>query len=189
MYPHAHTRRHVSRQILRSKRTLGWRTVLIVPELLHEVDQLEQGSDSRFAASQLRMERATIDTQLRRNQLQRLQLLQSADAEGVADGAALAELDALEESLVAQQRALSERLATELRASHSGFHSQWGQLFKAGHQNSRWAQQVQDYACLYTSHATNLLFATGNTTFRALSDLMPHDRAVGDDGLCSDDVH
>ena len=72
MYPHAHTRRHVARQILRSKRTLGWRTVLIVPELLHEVDQLEQGSDSRFAASQLRMERATIDTQLRRNQLQRL---------------------------------------------------------------------------------------------------------------------
>ena len=52
------------------------------------------------------------------------------------------------------------------------------QLFKAGHQNSRWAQQVQDYACLYTSHATNLLYATGNTTFRALSDLMPHDRSA-----------
>ena len=52
------------------------------------------------------------------------------------------------------------------------------QLFKAGHQNSRWAQQVQDYACLYTSQAINLQYATGNTTFRALTDLMPHDRAV-----------
>ena len=34
-----------------------------------------------------------------------------------------------------------------------------GQLFKAGHQNSRWAQQVQEYACLYTSHVTNFLFS------------------------------
>ena len=35
---------------------------------------------------------------------------------------------------------------------------------------------MQDYACLYTSHATNLAYATGNTSFRTLSDLMPHDR-------------
>jgi hypothetical protein len=28
--------------ILRSKRTLGWRTVLMVPELCHEVSMLER---------------------------------------------------------------------------------------------------------------------------------------------------
>ena len=35
-----------------------------------------------------------------------------------------------------------------------------------------------DYACLYTSQATNLQYATSNTAFRALTDLMPHDRAA-----------
>ena len=78
----------------------------------------------------------------------------------------------------ARQAQLTTQLSSALEARHESFHPLWGQLFKAGHQNSRWAQQVQDYACLYTSHATNLLYATGNTTFRALTDVMPHDRAV-----------
>ena len=33
---------HMYSDILRSKRTLGWRTVLMVPELCHEVSMLEQ---------------------------------------------------------------------------------------------------------------------------------------------------
>ena len=44
-------------------------------------------------------------------------------------------------------------------------------------QGKRWAQQVQEYACLYTSHVTNLVQFAPDTSFRALSDLMPHDRA------------
>ena len=51
------------------------------------------------------------------------------------------------------------RKRAELREAilelHEAFHPVWGQLFKAGHQNSRWAQQVEDYACLYTSHVSN----------------------------------
>ena len=61
---------------------------------------------------------------------------------------------------------------------HEAFHPVWGQLFKAGHQNSRWAQQVEDYACLYTSHVSNLADASPEVSFRALSDLMPHDRGI-----------
>ena len=38
--------------------------------------------------------------------------------------------------------------------------------------------QVQDYACLYTSHASNLAFIAPDTSFRAPSDLMPHDRLL-----------
>ena len=173
--------------ILRSKRTLGWRTVLIVPELLNEVDSLEDTAAQREATQALRRKRARVDLQLRRVQLERLNLLQDLEAAekaaadgGVSDDAleALAALDAQHTELEESQRALSVALADGLQQSHAAFHPQWGQLFKAGHQNSRWAQQVQDYACLYTSHATNFLYASGNTTFRTLSDLMPHDRAV-----------
>jgi len=62
------------------------------------------------------------------------------------------------------------------------YHSAWGQLFKAGTQNSRWAQQVQDYACLYTSQVSNIGAISAATSFRALSDLMPHDRWVQENG-------
>ena len=36
--------------------------------------------------------------------------------------------------------------------------------------------QVQEYACLYTSHVSNLANFSPDTSFRAPSDLMPHDR-------------
>ena len=91
---------------------------------------------------------------------------------------ALAELDERIAEARDQQRVLSSALNEALCRQHEAYHPAWGRLFKTGAQNSRWAQQVQDYACLYTSQATNLLYATGNTTFRALTDIMPHDRAV-----------
>ena len=200
---------HMYSDILRSKRTLGWRTVLMVPELEHEVKMLEESEDERIANQRLRQARARIDLQIRRLQLRRMEVLSDAvatndavaaaaaaaaiDAEaGDADAAeaaaaaasaaadesaTLAALEAEEDRLYAEQSKLTEQLARALEARHEAFHPQWGQLFKAGHQNSRWAQQVQDYACLYTSHATNLRYATSSTSFRALVDLMPHDRA------------
>ena len=47
---------------------------------------------------------------------------------------------------------------------------------------------MQDYACLYTSHATNLMYATSNTAFRALTDLMPHDRACIEAGVTEEEL-
>ena len=64
---------------------------------------------------------------------------------------------------------------TELCRQHEAYHPAWGRLFKTGAQNSRWAQQVQEYACLYTSHARNLLAYSPAKSYRGLSDAMPHD--------------
>ena len=44
------------------------------------------------------------------------------------------------------------------------FHAPWGQMFKTGYQDSRFAKQVSDYACIYTSQARAL------SDRRALSD-------------------
>jgi hypothetical protein len=41
-----------------------------------------------------------------------------------------------------------------LEETHAGFHPQWGQLFKAGHQNSRWAQQVPWDPTITEPHGT-----------------------------------
>ena len=68
---------HMYSDILRSKRTLGWRTVLIVPELLHEVVQLEKTDADWQETQALREERAAIDDRLRHVQLRRLTLLQA----------------------------------------------------------------------------------------------------------------
>jgi len=100
----------------------------------------------------------------------------AAKAEALSEEA-LAELDERIAEARDQQRVLSSALNEALCRQHEAYHPAWGRLFKTGAQNSRWAQQVQEYACLYTSHVTNLVQFAPDTSFRALSDLMPHDRA------------
>ena len=127
---------HMYSDILRSKRTLGWRTVLIVPELLHEVNTLENGAEQRHYLTQLRASRAEVDRELRRVQLKRLQLLQSVQAaqENESDlaagqeggnsdaGSARLALSAVNDEhdeLLSQQKWLSAQLGDALSASHT----------------------------------------------------------------------
>ena len=46
---------------------------------------------------------------------------------------------------------------------------------KTGQQNSRFAAQVENYACLYTSKFTNLIHYSLNKGFNSTRDYMPHD--------------
>lgn len=53
-----------------------------------------------------------------------------------------------------------------LEEHHQRFHKIWGQLMKTGYQNSRFAHQVERFACLYTSHVSNLSFYSPNKSYR-----------------------
>ena len=55
------------------------------------------------------------------------------------------------------------------------FHTIWGQFMKTGYQNSRFANQIGRFACLYTSHVGNLAYYSPNKSYRALQDELPHD--------------
>ena len=62
-----------------------------------------------------------------------------------------------------------------MRELHATFHPVWGAMMKAGNQNSRFAHQLERYACLYTSHARNLVAYSPQKSYRGLTDFMPHD--------------
>ena len=79
-------------------------------------------------------------------------------------------------------------LKSQLRSMHeqynSKFNANWGQILKAGYQDSRFAKQVLDYACLYTSRASNLGMIYPNRSFRPVQDFMPHDQILFDTTAC-----
>jgi hypothetical protein len=58
----------------------------------------------------------------------------------------------------------------------------WGQLFKTGYQNSQYAHQVERFACIYTSHASNLLFYSPLKSHKGRLDAMAHDETGGGGG-------
>jgi len=166
---------HMYSDVIRSKRDLGWRTMMVIPELLHEIDRMESPLAQRefSAIRELYFQRACQEDQI--NELS----VKAVDMEEMGleeeDGATVEDyreaLGHVSENLMQTKTELRDRL----KSYHELFHPIWGQLFKTGLQNSIFAQHVEKYACLYTSHASNFRFVSPTCNFRSMADLLPHD--------------
>lgn len=62
------------------------------------------------------------------------------------------------------------------KAIEHTFNPFWGPLLKEGTENSRLGQQVEDFACLYTSRVSNFLAYSPLQYFRSPRDHLPHER-------------
>ncbi|CAH9080982.1 unnamed protein product [Cuscuta epithymum] len=160
---------HIYGDILRSKKVLGWRTMLVVPELEREVDLLWKNKDRRKKLLSLRSERDRIEDKIDHLKWS----LKSQGVQRTAEEAASAasELRRLESERDEVRRDHQEKQ----REYHQEFHNIWGQLMKAGYQNSRFAHQVERFACLYTSQVTNLSLYSPDKYYRTSEDFMPHE--------------
>lgn len=159
---------HMYSDILRSKRSLGWRTCLVIPELSNEMAAYRRAESDMTEMHRIRdlrnSEDDTADTL-------RLKLCDD-DLEGEEKDFTAEELaDAIE-----RRNLLHEELKQRLVEYNKFFHPTWGQLFKAGFMDSRFAKQVADYACLYTTQVSDLGEVSPEREFRAISDSMPHDQ-------------
>jgi hypothetical protein len=152
---------HMFADIVRSKRTLGWRTVLIIPELEEELEVA--GRTHNYGRLSLRMRRMQQEISEKLDSL----WLRQRRGENVAE-----ELRQVMENSHKLQLAV-KRINDEY---HSQFNPVWGQLLKAGFQDSRFGKQVSDYADLYTSRASNLGFVPPSRSFQPIPDFMSHDR-------------
>lgn len=191
---------HIYGDVMRSKKTLGWRTMLVVPELAHELRCLEE-AEARGAFENIRALRRERDELSDAAQLRMWRAFVNRDTSiesgtGWSSGTAL-NAEPLNFELSERARAadpedpelasLASRAAEakarhreKTRELHAAFHPVWGQLMKAGSQNSRFAHQLERYACLYTSHARNLVAYSPQKTHRGQSDFMPHDDLDGE---------
>jgi 5'-nucleotidase len=110
---------HMYADILRSKRTLGWRTCLIVPELTGEIMAYKRHRTERSELLALRREQFLLECTTPKNAVEK---------------------KALEERLEIVRAEIRTKLVTYNRA----FHPKWGPLFRAGFQESRFALQVTE---------------------------------------------
>ncbi len=175
---------HIYGDILRSKRDSNWRTAMIVPELedelrtaranlalMHEWHDLE--IDLLEASEAIHVEQELLD---------RLEHVRDAGGLTAEDEAELADtirqltrnserLQRGRRDLVARSRALSHAIDEK-------FHPVWGPVLKQGNEHSILGEQVETYADLYTSRASNFFRYSPHHYFRTPRDLLPHELAL-----------
>jgi 5'-nucleotidase len=174
---------HIYGDIIRSKGLFNWRTMLIVEELNSELPRLEEASDSSDQIlAQLKIkEQLDEDLQkLRSKSISLLRQIKLATERTDTKRATLLEKEQErnQEKFVAKEKEvqdLEKEVKELIERRDFSFHPSWGQLMKVGMEKSRFAHQVELYACIYTSRASNLRFYSPFKRFASPHDLLPHD--------------
>ena len=147
---------HVTKDVLR------WRTALIARELEHEIDD-----GIAFADREVELEALMAEKVEAEHRQASLRMGRRRDAEAVP-ASEVARVNA-------QVMALDERIAPLARAASELGNQTWGPLMRAGNDKSLFARQVERYADVYTSRASNLRHPTPFGYLRAARGSLPHD--------------
>ncbi len=159
-----------------TKITLRWRTALIVRELEEEILDAEAFEPHQRELVSLMAHKAALERQLAVARLDRLRAGAEAD-DASADGDAGDADDArdLIAQVVATIAEIDDAVAPLARASAQLTNPRWGPIMRAGLDKSLFARQVERYADVYTSRASNLGLATPFAYLRAPRSDLPHD--------------
>jgi len=175
---------HIYGDILRSKKNVSWHTLLLIPELASTLEQLEEQAGElqdfvRFETIRRKSEQrlSLLEDTLRRNHEHRRLLAPRLSPEALL--AMDQEAARLKEEVEASKMRMEveKKVLTELdERLESAFNSTWGSIFRDGYQQTRFADQIQQYACAYTGRISNLYLVDPTTALYAPVPTLPHER-------------
>jgi HAD superfamily 5'-nucleotidase-like hydrolase len=155
-----------------SKRTLSWRTALVLRELEGEVSALEAYRPTELRLMALMAEKEELEARLSQTRLARQRL---HTGYGPAASVDAATLEARIHDLRGQLLALDAEIAPLAQAGGELTNARWGLLTRAGNDKSHLTRQIERYADIYTSRVSNFLHATPFAYFRSPRGSLPHD--------------
>lgn len=172
---------HIYGDIMRSKELFNWRTLLVVEELSEEFKKIKQLEPNMKAISD---EMIGEEELLEQYQFKSVELseLKRKKRTKIKQGKDTSQLEIkiadIEKELQETEGELKKRhllIVEMIEKREENFHPIWGELMYSSLKKSRFARQVEGYACLYTTQIVNLRFYSPNQNFRSFRDNMPHD--------------
>ena len=152
-----------------------WRTALVVEELEEELNYMVHNRHLFDKLSAVTNRQKELDETCN-DQRQELSFLSKENS--AKNEKAFRKIRVSRDANKIELKKLIEQRAQLESRIESGSNQNWGMVFKQGQENSRFGQQVQRYACLYTSRVSNFYFYSNYQYFRSLRDSLPHEIAL-----------
>jgi HAD superfamily 5'-nucleotidase-like hydrolase len=176
---------HIYGDILRSKKSSLWRTCMVVEELERELAWIERNQEVLAELARLEELRVRVEDEIAVHRAALNLLDRRLDRGELPEGPERARVDderkRQKQELEVLRRACRdadarvERLERELE---EGLNPYWGLTFKEGNENSRFGEQIEVYACIYTSRVSNFVYYSPMQYFRSPRAAMPHERVA-----------
>src|SRR6185436_1573913 len=159
----------------------AWRTVMIIQEMEAEVMAHESCREEHGLLADFEERREQLEDELRYYQqsykdiVRRLEESKESRAPAAPLEAERGRIKRAVERIRGQMRVVDAELMRLEREISKQFHPYWGSLLKEANETSSFGDQVEEYACLYTSRVSNLNLYSPLQFFRSPRDLMPHE--------------
>lgn len=145
---------HIYGDILRLKKDCNWRTAMIIEELEHEIEQNKKAEPMMIEIDNLMKQKEPLEDELTDLMTQKYERLTKVDESKIDQlQKEIGEYDTQISQLIKKQQAL--------------YNPNWGQLMRAGNEESYFAYQMERYACVYMSKVSDLFELSPRTYFRA----------------------
>ena len=155
---------HIYGDVVSIKKECGWRTALVLGDLKTEMEGIRRGRKIQDEIDRLMKEKTVLERQINR--------LSSARVEGRKKEKG--KLD----KLYRETDALNARISEDIVKFNKCFNPYWGEILRAGSEESLFAEQVERYACIYMTRVSDLYFHSPRIYFRPERRIMPHEAAV-----------
>ena len=156
---------HIYGDILRLKKDCNWRTALVVDELGAEIESYKRAQPDSAEIRELMEQKEAPERQLVDVITRKIESGKEAD-------------DARVHELQAQIADLDKKISALIKKQQSVFNRNWGEVFRAGNEESYFASQVDRFACIYMSKLADLLEESPRTYFRAARRPLAHEIAL-----------
>lgn len=162
---------HIYGDMLRVKKSLVWRTAMIIQELERELDLQKELKKPLQTLEKLerRWQRTEAEFSYQ-------QALLHTPTPKPKTASALDRLPMPVEKLRVELYRIQQAMEKLEHKIQQAFNPLWGPLFKTRAENSLLSEQVKDYACIYTSRVSNLLSYSPFYFFRPPREHLPHER-------------
>ena len=155
---------HIYGDIVRLKKDCNWRTALVVEELGEEIEKMRKVKPSQDKIRELMKQKTPLETQL-------VDLV----SEEIETGGDKADKIAEIQTAITQ---IDNQIAPLIKETQAAFNPAWGEVMRAGNEESYFANQVDRFADIYMPTLADLLALSPRTYFRSYRRPLAHEQAL-----------
>lgn len=153
---------HIFGDVLTLKKTFNWRTALVLDPLEHEIEAIKNSKSVQDEIDTLMVKKQQLEHNLNHVELKKHEDPENFKKEDL--NKIFAEIDRVD-----------AQISEHLEKYRSHFNPHWGEMMRAGQEESRFADQVEKYACIYMTKVSDLIDYTPRTYFRPMKRVLAHE--------------
>ena len=155
---------HIYGDVVSIKKTCNWRTALVLGDLESEISGLIKAAPIQKTIEELMKEKQKLEIEINKLDTKRY------EGKKVHQSEINKRFEKMDK--------LNTKISDKLKDYKAFFNPYWGEILRSGYDESRYAEQVEKYACIYMTKVSDLYKYSPKIYFRPYHRTMPHEESA-----------